>query len=60
MTTSLKGHANLWVEKPYVMLTIQVSLVTIGIAMVFLTCHVTSREHMFKGLCECMSGSSSR
>ena len=26
----------------------------------FLICHVTSHEHMFKGLCEFMGGSSSR
>ena len=36
--------------------TMLVSLVTISIAMmeVFLICHVTSPEHMFKVLCEFM------
>ena len=38
-----------------------ISLVTISIVIVemFLICHVTSREHMFEGLCEFMAGSSS-
>ena len=50
MATSLSCHANIW---------------DIGICehrhydsgdIVFLIYHVTSREHMFKGLCECMGG----
>ena len=28
--------------------------------IVFLVCHVTSRKHMIKGLCEFMSGNPSR
>ena len=62
MTTSLRGHANLWVG-------------ALGVSHyadkscdhkhcdegdMFLICHVTSHEHMFKGLCEFMGGSSSR
>ena len=31
-----------------------------GEDIMFLICHMTSREHMFEGLCEFMSGSPSR
>ena len=39
--------------------TTLIGLVTINIVIVemFLICHVTSREHMSKGLCEVMGGS---
>ena len=42
--------------EPLCYVTTMISLVTISIAMVemFLICHVTSREHIFKRLCEFM------
>ena len=54
MTTSVKGHANLWISAP-------ISLVTIDIVVVemFLIYHVTSYKHMYKRLCELMGGSPS-
>ena len=59
-TTSLKDPANIWVELPALCHHPDKSCdhghYDSG-DIVFLICHVTSREHMFKGLCEFVGGS---
>ena len=63
MTTSLRGHKNLWVGAPCVSHHADKSCdhkhCVVGDAM-FLICHLTSCEDMFKGFCEFMGGNRSR
>ena len=52
MTISLRGHANVWVGVcQHLYKSCKLFIVKVKM---FLVCHVTSREHMFKGLREFM------
>ena len=55
MTTSLRGHENIWVIAPQICHQLDISCGKRRYDsgdIVFLICHVTSREHLFKGFCE--------
>ena len=60
MNTSLRSQGNLWVDAVYYHPDKSCDHKHCGTGDIFLICHVTSRDHMCKGLCEIMDGSPSR
>ena len=60
MTTLLSGHANFWVRELFVVCHHPDKSCGHKHCDNVLIYHVTSREHMFKELCEFMNGSHSR